>query len=238
MATPTEIRSIENRILDALAELVTDLISSVQGNERTGKIMMTNGAVAVTGIDTTFTGLAEGDYIAFKADERGYPAFGLIDLIVNDTSLNLATNYNGPTPLQRLNYVTFTKDEYLHAIEYPSVVDLRMFDPSREHEAPTPVCDWWWADEEITDHAENATGTVALSLITHRTNFRLMQQESLEIIHDIEKWFHVHHSFEGLWDYIQYAGFEGSTVFEKPKQQDPFLVMTYYFNILFNRPAY
>jgi len=237
MATPAEIRSRNNLIIDQLDDLCQTLVSDVQGTERDGRITMTNGSNVVTGIDTGFTGLTEGDYIAFKADRSGYDAFGLIDTIVNDTTLNLDANYDGETRAN-VNFVTFTKDEYLHAVEYPSVIDLRVYDSMMEFEPNTPNMEWWFYSEEITDHAENAIGMVACTVEVHRPSFRLMQRESSELIFDIERWLNVHRTHGILWDYIQYAGFNEPKIFRDADQQSERLVTTYYFNIAFLRQAY
>ena len=238
MATPAEIRSRNNIIIDRLTELCQTLVSDVQGTERTGRITMTNGNTAVTGADSLFTTeLTEGEYIAFKPDRSGYEAFGLIDTIVNDTSLTLAANYGGATQATE-NFVTFTKDEYLHAVEYPSVLDLRVYDAMIEHEPNTPNLEWWFYSEEITDHAENALGMVACTVAVHRPSFRLMQQETQELIFDLERWINVHHSDHVWWDYIQYMGFSSPIIYTDKDQQSDVLVTTFYFNIAFLRQAY
>ena len=238
MATPAQIRSRNNIIIDRLTELCQTLVSDVQGTKRTGRITMTNGNTAVTGIDASFTTeLAEGEYIAFKPGRSGHEAFGLIDTIVNDNSLTLDANYTGETGTN-INFVTFTKDEYLHATEYPSVLDLRVYDAMLEHEPNTPNLEWWFYSEEITNHAENALGMVACTVAVHRPSFRLMQQESQEIIFDLERWINAHHSDHTWWDYIQYTGFSSPIVYTDKDQQSDVLVTTYYFEVAFLRQAY
>jgi len=238
MATPTTIRSTNNKIIDRLTLLFQTLVSDVQGTEQAGRITMTNGNTAVTGIDSAFVAdLTEGHYIAFKADRGGYDGFGLIDTIVNANSLTLAANYTGETGTKK-NFVTFTKDEYLHATEYPSVLDLRVYDAMTEHEPNTPNCEWWFYSEEITDHAENALGMVGLTMAVHRPSFRLMQMETQELIFDLERWLNAHHTEQIFWDYIQYAGFSSPVVYTAKDQQSDMLVTTFYFNIAYLRQAY
>lgn len=236
MATPAEIRSPTNLILDRLDDLSNQVISAIQGTERSGKITLTAGSPNVAGTDTGFVlDVAVGDYIAIKADRRGYEAFGLVDTITNDTTIILDANYAGTT--EEGNYVVFTKDEYLEAKEYPSLVDVRIYDTMKEYAPNTPYMEWWFYSEEITDHGENAIGVVACTVAVHRSNFRLMQQESNEIIQDLLRWIHMFHS-QTYWDYIQYAGFESPTVYTDDEQRKKMLVTVYFFEIKFTRQAY
>lgn len=237
MATPATLRSQNNLIINALTELLQTVVSDVQGTTRTGRITLTNGNTAVVGVDTSFLAdVAAGEYIAIRPDRYGYSAFGLVDTVVNDNSITLDANYTGDT-VEGL-YVVLTKDEYLHAVEYPSVVDLRVYDPLKEFEPNTPNCEFWFYEEEIQDHAENAIGLVGLSIIVHRPTFRLMQQESQELIFDIERWLNVHHSYKALWDYIQYTGFSNPIIYTDKEQQHEVLATTYYFHVAFLRQAY
>jgi len=236
MATPSEIRSPTNLIIDRLTDLSNQVIGAAHGTERTGKITLTNGAAAVTGTDTLFVAqVAIGNYIAIKSDRLGYAGFGLVSNVANDTTITIDANYTGPT--ESGNYVVLTKDEYLEAVEYPSLVDVRIYDTMKEFAPNTPYIEWWFYSEEITDHGENALGFVACTVAVHRSNFRLMQQESNEIIHDLLRWIHMHHS-QTHWDYIEYAGFESPTVYTDEDQRKETLVTTYFFNIAFTRQAY
>ncbi len=65
-----------------------------------------------------------------------------------------------------------------------------------------------------------------------------MQQETQELIFDLERWINVHHSDHLWWDYIQYMGFSAPIVYTDRDQQSDVLVTTFYFNIAFLRQAY
>lgn len=234
MATPATVRSISNLIIEEVTDLLQNIVSDVQGTQHDGKITVTNGAILVTGADTAFLGLSAGDWIALQPDRYGYQGFGLIDTIANDNNLNLVAVYAGETATG--NYVTLTNDEYLHANEYESLVDLRVYDPRREFEPGTPACEWWFASEEVVSDGEATEGVLGLTVDTQRASFRLMQMEAQEIIHDISRWLQASPS-NTYFDRIMYMGFQEPIAFTDPDKREEHIITNYYFAVWFTRHA-